>query len=94
MKEKEKFPPKELNEIVASNFIRHRIQSNGYRMLKELSENFKECHRNYKELSRTYINMKKDTETMNKSQLAMKDTTSEIKNSLEGIISRLDESEE
>ena len=31
MKEREKSPQKELNEMDASNFIRYRVQKNGYK---------------------------------------------------------------
>ena len=52
------------------------------RMLKELTDN-------YKELSGKYNSMKKEIETINKNQVEMMDTISEIKNTLEGITSRL-----
>ena len=53
------------------------------KMLKKLTDN-------YKELSGKYNSMKKEIETINKNQVEMMDTISEIKNTLEGIINRLD----
>ena len=41
-----------------------------------------------KELSGNYISMKKDIQTMNKNQVEMKNTISEMNNTLEGTKSR------
>ena len=80
MKEQEKSPEKEVNEMEASNLSDIEFKVEVIRMLKELSEN--------------YNSMKKDIETMKKNQSEMKNTTSYIKNSLEAIKSRLDEAED
>ena len=78
MKEKEESPEKDLNEIQTSN----------------LSTEFKVMViRMRKELTGNYISMKKDIKTMNKNQVDMKTTISEIKNTLEGIKRRPDETE-
>ena len=60
-------------------------------MLKELSENYKEHHGSYRNLMGTTVAWKKDIETMNKMQEIKKNKISEMKNTLEGIKSRLDE---
>ena len=79
MKEKEESPEKDLNEIQTSN----------------LSTEFKVMViRMRKELTWNYISMKKDIKTMNKNQVDMKTTISEIKNTLEGIKRRPDETED
>ena len=46
---------------------------------------------NYMELSGNNNSMKKEIETINKNQEEMKNTNSEIENTLEGSTSRLDE---
>ena len=81
-------PVKWLNEIEASKlsdiefFLKMDIG-----ILKELSDN-------YKEMSGNYNSMKKEIETINKNQEEIKNTISQIKNMLEGIIIRLDETED
>ena len=79
-KEKEEYPEKELNEIEVTNLLDIEFKVMVIRMLKELSGN--------------NIIMKRDIETMNKNQLEMKIAISEMKNTLEGIKSRLDEAED
>lgn len=66
-----------------------RIQSNGYKDVKELSEN-------YNELSGKYHDMKQEIEAMNKNQSEMKDIISHINNTLERkkTHNRLHESED
>ena len=87
MKDKEESPEKQLNEIGGSNFLDIEFKVMVIKMLKELNEN-------YIELSGNNIIMKRDIETMNKNQLEMKIAISEMKNTLEGIKSRLDEAED
>ena len=77
MKEKEESPEKELIEIKASNLSNIEFKVMVIRMFKELSKN--------------YINMKKDIETSYNNLLEMKNAVSEMKNTLRGIKSRLDE---
>ena len=48
---------------------------------------------NYNEPTANYINKKKETETINQGQEEMKSTISELKNTVEGIKSRLSEAE-
>ena len=57
------------------------------RMLKEIKDN-------YKELNENYNSMKKEIETIHKNQQEMNNKISEIKNTLEGITSRLGETED
>ena len=57
------------------------------KMLKELTHS-------YTELSENYNNMKKETETININQGEMNNKIAKIKNTLEGITSRLDEGED
>ena len=68
---------KELNEIEASNLSDIEFKVMVIRILKVLSEN--------------YISMKKDTETKNKNRKEMNNKISEIKNTLEGITSKLED---
>ena len=68
-------------------FIKHTVQSSGYKDAKKLSED-------YKKLSGNYIHMKKDIETMKKNQDKMRNTISEMKSTLEGIKTRLDEADD
>ena len=49
---------------------------------------------NCDELSAIYIDMKKEIETINKGQGEIKKTISELKNTVEGIKSRLDEAQD
>ena len=79
MKEKEESPEKELHEIEVIKLSDIEFKIMVIRMLKELNEN--------------YISMRKDIETMNKNQLEMKNETSDMKNTLGVITSRLGEAE-
>ena len=63
-------------------------------MLKEHSDNYKELHGYYKESIVKNTNMRKDIEIIDKSQEEMKDTIFEMENTLEGIKTRLDDTEE
>ena len=77
-------PLKELNEMEVSKLSDTEFKIMVIRMLKELTDN-------YKELSENYNTMKKEIETINKNQEEMNNKILEIKNTQEGIISRLDE---
>ena len=89
IKRNRRLPTKELNEMEASKLSDIEFKRMVIRILKVLSDN-------YKELSWSYNSMKKEIETISKNQEEMKDKISEIKkkNTLEGIISRLDEAED
>ena len=71
----------------ASNLLDIEFKRMIIKMVKELSENYKELSENYRELSQNYHNLKKDIETIKKNKSEMKDT-------LEGINSRVDEAED
>ena len=62
--------------------------------LSELTENHHKPQGNYNELIANYINMKKEIETINKGQEEMKNTIPQLKNTVEGKKSRLDEAED
>ena len=63
--------------------IRYWVQNNDYKEAQwELP---KKLQGSYKELTMNYISMKKDIETINKSQEEMKNTISELNNTVEGI---------
>ena len=88
LKEQEQSPEKkELNEMEASNLLDIEFKRMIIKVVKELSENYKELSENYRELSQNYHNLKKDIETIKKNKSEMKDT-------LEGINSRVDEAED
>ena len=79
-------PPKELKEMEVTKLSDTEFKIMVIRMLKE--------HTDYKELSENYIGMKKEIETINKNQEEMNNKISEIKNTLEGITTRLDKAED
>ena len=54
------------------------------RKLTELTDNYQKLQGNDNELTANYINMKKEIETINKGQEEMKNTISELKNTVEG----------
>ena len=62
--------------------------------LTELKQNYQKLQGNCNELTANYIDMKKEIETIYKRQEEKKNTISELKNTVEGIKSRLDEAEE
>ena len=61
------------------------------RKLNELTQNYQKLQGNYNELTENYINMKKEIETINKGQEEMKNIIFELKITVEGIKSRLNE---
>ena len=77
---------KELNEMEVTKLSDIEFKLMVIKMLKELTDK-------YRELSENYISMKMEKETIKK-QEEMNDKISEIKNTLEGITSRLDEAED
>ena len=79
-------PLKELNEMELSKLSDIKFKLMAIKMLKELTNKNKEQNENY-------ISMKMEIETIKK-QEEMNDKISEIKNTLEGITSRLDEAED
>ena len=80
-------PMKGLNETETSKLLDIEFKRMVIRMLKELRDN-------YKELSGNYNDIKKEIETINKNQEDMKNIIFEIKNTLDGITSKLDETED
>ena len=86
-KRMEDSPLKELNEMEISKLPDIEFKIMFIKMLKELTDN-------YKELSENYIIMKKEIETVNKNQEEMNNKPLKIRNTLEGITSRLDEAED
>ena len=76
-------PLKELNGMEITKFSDTEFRIMVIKMPKELTDN---C----KELSENYVTMKKEIETINKNQEEMNNKILEIKNTQEGIISRLD----
>ena len=79
IKEQDKTPEKELNEIEANKLPDTKFKPMVIRMFKELSKNFN--------------SIQKGMENLKKNESDMKDTISEMKNTVEGINSKLDESE-
>ena len=80
-------PLKELNEVEVTKQPDIEFKIMIIKMLKELTHS-------YTELSENYNNMKKETETININQGEMNNKIAKIKNTLEGITSRLDEAED
>ena len=71
-----------LNEIEARNLSDIEFKIMVIRILKKHSENYKETYGSYKQLTGNYISMKKDIKTNNESQEEMKNTISELKNTV------------
>ena len=86
-KEMEDSSLKELNKMEVSKLSDIEFKIMVIRMLKKLTDN-------YKDLSENYISMKKEIETINKNQEKKKNKISEMKSTLEGITSRLEEAED
>ena len=86
-----------LNEIEVSRLSDTEFKAMVIRKLNELTEfteNYQKLQGNYNELTVNYINMKKERETIIKGQEEMQNTISELKNIVEGIKSRLEETED
>ena len=74
-----------LNEKEAGQLSDTEFKAMVIRKLNELTENYQKLQGKYNELTANYINMKKEIETINKGQEEMKNTISELKNTVEGI---------
>ena len=83
-----------LNEIEASQLSDTEFKTTVIWKLNELSANYQKPQGTYKELTANCISIKNDIETINKGQKEMKYIISELKNTVEGIKSRLDEAED
>ena len=94
MKGKEEASERMLNEIEASQLSDIEFKTMVIRKLNELTENYQKLQGNYKELTANYISMKKDIEMINMSQKEMKYRNSELKNTVEGMKSRIGEAED
>ena len=93
MKGKEEVSETMLNEKEASQLSDIEFKALVIRKLTELSElkeNYQKLQGHYNELTANYINMKKEIETTNTGQEEMKNTISELMNTVEGIKSRLE----
>ena len=82
VKGKEEDSERMLNEIEASQLSDTEFKAMVIRKLNELTENYLKQQGNYNELTANYINMKKEIETINKGQEDMKNTTSELENTV------------
>ena len=80
-------PRKELSEMEVSKLSDIEFKIMVIRILKELTDN-------YNGLTENYNSMKKEIETINKNQEKKKNKISEMKSTLEGITSRLEEAED
>ena len=72
------------NEIEANQLSDIEFKAMIIRKLTHLTENYQKLQGNSNELTANYINMKKEIETINKGQEEMKNTISELKNTVEG----------
>ena len=86
-KEMKHSPLKEIHGMEVSKLSDTELKIMVIKMLKELTDK-------YKELSENYISVKKEIETVNKNQGETNNKISEIKSTLEGITSRLDEAQD
>ena len=85
MKGKEETSQRMLAEIEASQLSDTEFKAMVIRKLTELGElreNYQKLQGNCNDLTANYINMKKETETINKGQDEMKNTNSELKNTV------------
>ena len=91
MKGKDQASERMLTEKEASQLSDTEFKELVMRKLNELMQNYQKLQGNDNEPTANYINMKKEIETINKSQEEMKNTVSEQKGTVEGIISKLKE---
>ena len=82
MKRKKESLERMLNEIEANQLSDIEFKTMFLRKLNELSENYQNLQRSCKELTVKYISMKKDIATIKKGQEEMKNTISELKNTV------------
>ena len=83
MKGKEEASETMLNEIEASKLSHTEFKAMLIRKLNDLTQNYQKLHGRYNEITANYINMKKEIGTINKGQEEMKNTISELKNTVE-----------
>ena len=83
-----------LNEIEASQLSDTEFKTTVIWKLNELSANYQKLQGQCEERTANYISIKKDIEAINKGQEEMKNAIFELKNTVEGIKSRLDEAED
>ena len=91
MKGKEEVSETMLTEKEVSQLSDTEFKAMAIRKLTELTDNYQKRHGNYNELTDNYINRKNEIKTINKGQEEMNNTISELKNTVEGIKSRLNE---
>ena len=82
LKGKEEASERMLNEIEASQLSDIQFTAMVIRKFNELTENYQKLQGNYNELTANYINIEKEIETTNKGQEDMKNTISELKNTV------------
>ena len=85
MKGKEEASETMLTEKEASQLSDTEFKAMVIRKLTELRENYQKLQGNYNELTAKYINMKTEIETINKGKEEMKNTISELNNTVEII---------
>ena len=85
MKGKEEASERMLNEIETSQLSDTEFKAMVRKKLSELTENYQKLQGHYNELTANYIKMKKEIQTINKGQEEMKNTITELKNTVEGI---------
>ena len=83
MKGKEQASERMLNEIEASQLSDTENKAMVNKKLSELTDNYQKSQGNNNEFTTNYINIKKEIETINKGQEEMKNTISELKNTVE-----------
>ena len=83
-----------LNEKEASQLSDTEFKELVIKKIHEITENYQKLQGHYNELTAKYINMKNEIKTINKGQEERKNTSSELKNTVEGIKSRLNEAED
>ena len=83
MKGKEEVSERMLSETEATQLSDTEFKAMVIRKLNELTENYQKLQGNYNELTANYINMKMEIKTINKGQEEMKNTISELKNTVE-----------
>ena len=74
-----------LNEIEECQLSDIEFKELVIRKLHEVTQTYQKLQGNYNALTENYINMKKEIGTINKGQEEMKNTISELKNTVKGI---------
>ena len=83
MKGKEGVSEKMLNEKQASQLSDIEFKELVIKKLNKLTQHYQTLQGNYNELTTNYINMKKEIETINKVQREMKNTITELNNTIQ-----------